>query len=176
MMGVVALVGLPSALILDVRHRKVYWRNPTAAALVLSWAFGFLIYLKTGNGLALKFYFMADIAVIAAIYICKHEERNLRPYRNAWHQLQCFLLERSLWDRIVLCIFPLAWIAYIANIDAYYRYWTLWVLAVAQFLAAGGEALHSWIDGRKANASISPPEPPSSGLELCAVRGIGGYG
>lgn len=165
MMGVVAFVGLPSA-----------WRNPTAAALVASWAFGYVVYLATGNGLALKFYFMADIAVIAVIYICKPEARSLRPYASAWRRFVAILLERSPWDRIVLGIFPLAWLAYVANIGDYYRYWVLWVLAAAQFLAAGGEAVHSWIDERRANALTPPPEPPSSGLEFYAVRGIGGYG
>lgn len=152
MVALVLAVGLPSA-----------WRNLTALALVLSWAFGYVVYVATGDGLALKYYVMADIAAIAMI-ACKKEARNLRPYRGAWHQLQCMILERSPWDRIVLLIFPLMWTFYVVNVSDFARYWALYLLYVIQLLASGGEALQSWLAVRKANAR-QPATPDDSGAE-----------
>lgn len=139
MMMLVVVVGLPSA-----------WRNPTALALVLSWAFGYVIYLATGDAPELKYYVMADIAVLVII-ICKPLQFH-GPYENWRHQLQCFFLERSIWDRAVVLIFPLVWVFYVVNISEFARYWALYGLYGAQLLASSGEALQSWLVARKANA------------------------
>lgn len=137
--GIVVAVGVPAA-----------FRNPTAAALVIAWTIAQGLWLITGDNLPLRVYIMTDIAVIAVI-ICK-PLRYRGPYRGPWHQLQCIFSERLVWDRIVLAIFPVMWTIYILNINETMRWWLLYWLLVTQFLAAGGEALSTWLAARKANA------------------------
>src|SRR5687767_2352409 len=105
---VVVLVGLPSA-----------WRNVTAAALVASWAAGQAVWLFSGDSLPLRFYMMADLAVLAVIF-CKPTPYS--PYRGFGHQLCLMWLERSLWDRVVITIFGLMWLTYSLPISDYYRW------------------------------------------------------
>lgn len=134
MWATVAVVGVPSAM-----------RNPTAAALVVSWLFSESLFLLTGNGLALEYFVFPDIAVIAVIF-CKRDWKPCETYRSAWHQLKCVLLERSPSDRLIVCSYPICWALYVSDIDPYYQWWGLFHISVAQFLAAGWEALHGyWI-------------------------------
>lgn len=154
----VLAVGIPSA-----------WRNPTAAALVMAWFAGQAIYLITGNNLPVEYYIFPDVVVLAVI-MAKREWCNLRPYRSTWHQLSCVLLERSPADRFVMVIFGVMWLAYIARIDDYTKWWLLYYLVVAQFFAAGTEAFNSY--RRDAEAADQPGNP---GDLLVAYRGRG-YG
>lgn len=146
MWAVALAIGVPSA-----------WRNPTAAALVLSFVFSNLVYVFTGNGLAVEAYLFPDIAVIAIIF-CKKNHRDYPLQGGDWHQLKCLWLERSPADRIVLSIFPLMWIGYVADVDPYYKYWALYWLAIIQFLAAGVEGfLKLTRRARAASETLAPP-------------------
>jgi hypothetical protein len=127
MWAIVLAVGVPSA-----------WRNPTAGALVLCWVVSEGIYAFTGNGLAVEYYIFPDVFVLAIIF-AKPEACDLAPYADWRHQLKCFLLERSVPDRIVMLIFPVMWCVYVSGIDPYYQWWSLWGLAIIQFFAAGWE-------------------------------------
>lgn len=129
MWAVALLIGIPSA-----------WRNPTSAALVIGWAVSEGIYLITGDGLAIEFYPFLDVFVLAVI-LAKVEHCNLRPYRSIWHCLACVLLERSPADRFIMLTYLLVWPLYVVPIDPFYQYWGLWIIAVAQFLAAGCESV-----------------------------------
>jgi hypothetical protein len=126
--GIVFAVGIPSA-----------WRNPTAAALVICKIAGWAIYRITGDSLPVEYYLYPDLFVLAVIY-AKHEHACYYPYRGFWHQLACVLLERSPADRVVVLIFPVMWTLYVAPIDPYYVWWSLYYLVIAQFLAAGWES------------------------------------
>ena len=138
-LGIVLFVGVPAA-----------FRNPTAAALVASWAFGQAIWLTTGDNLPLKAYVMADITVLAVI-ICKPCLFR-GPYRDWLHQLRCIFDERTIWDRFIIVSFPVMWGLYVIEVDDKFKWYALWALAIIQLLAAGGEALQSWLAARKANA------------------------
>lgn len=138
-LGVVLLVGVPAA-----------FRNPTAAALVASWAFGEAVWLITGDNLPLKAYVIADITVLAVI-ICKPCLFR-GPYRDWLHQLRCIFDERTIWDQIIVASFPIMWGLYIAAVGDKFKWYALWALAIVQLLASGGEALQSWLAARKANA------------------------
>jgi hypothetical protein len=151
-------VGIPSA-----------WRNPTAGALVVAWFAGQAAYLATGDSLPLDFYLFPDLLVLAVIF-SKQEACNLAPYRNAWHQLKCVLLERSVADRIVVLIFPLMWLLYCLPMPDWHKWWALYFLALAQFFAAGTEAFNS--HRRDADAA---DQPETLGDLLVAYRNRG-YG
>lgn len=153
---VVLLVGVPAM-----------WRNATAAALVLSWTVGQMVWVVSGDSLPLKVYLLCDLTVLAIIY-CKPEARGYFPYRDLRHQLSQAWFERSLWDRVVIAIFPLMWATYAMPISDYHRWWALYYLCLAQFLAAGAESL---ISRRAANTSEKPSDHPSSGLKFQAARG-----
>lgn len=141
--AVVLAVGIPSA-----------WRNPTAFALVLCFIASKALYLITGESLALEYYLFPDIMVIAVV-MSKPEHCNLAPYRSTLHQLKCLLLERSPADRIVLMIFPVMWALYVADISAFSKWYALWGLSIAQFIAAGVESFLT--HRREAEAAASPP-------------------
>lgn len=129
MWAVVFFIGVPAA-----------WRNPTAAALSISWILGEIIFLNTGNPLPTRFYLIPDLFVLAVI-IAKPEPCDLRPYMNAWHQAKCMVLERAPADRVVMLIFPVMWIIYASDLSAPAKWYGLWALCIVQFLAAGFEAL-----------------------------------
>ena len=159
MLGVVAVVGLPSAR-----------RNPTAAALVCAWLISEILYLATGNGLAVEYYTLPDIIVLSVI-LCKPEHCYIE-YESAWHQLKCLLLERSPGDRIIICTYPLCWFLYVADLSDFNRYWGLWLLAVAQLLAAGWDAFpHPF--RRHAETMNRPPDPSGPLLVVCPAGGWG---
>lgn len=156
---VVLAIGIPSA-----------WTNPTAAALVICWIFGEAIYVLTGDSLPVEYYAYPDIFVLAVILAkpehCRHEAR------GAWQWLKCILLERSPADRVVMLIFPVMWIAYVSDMGARDKWFLLWGLTIAQFLAAGWESLAKSIRRRAENATPSPDVHGS----LLVAHGSGGYG
>lgn len=122
------------------------WRNPTALALVISWAFGEYIYLSTGDSLPVALYAYPDIAVIAII---------------------AAKAERTLADRVVILIFPAMWVLYIvsdAALHPYFKWFALWFLAIAQLVAVGLESLLTF--RRASNAASDTPDTPSSGDEF----------
>jgi hypothetical protein len=160
MWAVVLLVGVPSA-----------WRNPTAAALVLCWIFGEVVFVLTGNSLPVKYYAYPDIFVIAVIF-AKGAYQCQYPYRSLWHQLECIVLERSPADRVVMLIFPVMWALYISALHPYYLWYALWGLTIVQFLAAGWEAFSS---NRRAPKAVSdaPDIPFGSEYRFARARGYG---
>lgn len=138
-LGVVLLVGVPAS-----------FRNPTAAALVASWAFGQGVWLATGDNLPLRAYVMTDIAVLVVVACKPLKFRG--PYTSIRRQFRGVFIERSAWDRIVIAIFPVMWALYVLTVGDKFKWYALWALAIIQILAAGGEALQSWLAARKANA------------------------
>ncbi len=161
MWAVVLTIGLPAARL-----------NPTAVALVVAKLFGWAIYRITGDNLPVEYYAFPDIFVIAMI-MAKEEHCNRMPYRSTWHQLKCLLLERSPGDRAVLLAFPLMWCLYAANLHPYYKWWALYYLVLAQFLAVGAETFINLSRASKA-ASDASDKPPSGGLyRLAWGRGYG---
>lgn len=161
MWTIVLAVGVPSA-----------WKNPTAGALVLCWVVSEGIYALTGNGLATEYFLYPDFFVIAVIMM-KPEACNLRPYRGPWHQLKCMLLERSVPDRIVMLLFPLAWYFYAATIHPYYQYWALFYIAIAQYLVAGWEGFSKL---RRTRAVSETPDHSSGDVFRRLAWSAGGDG
>ena len=154
---VVAVVGLPSA-----------WRNPTAAALVLSYVFAEALYFFTGNGLATQYFTFPDIFCLTVI-ACKPAYYP-REYQGIWEQIKCGFLGRSPADRFIMCSFPFGWYLYVCDWNPYYVYWGLYWLAIAQFLAAGAEGFATHINRRKAAASDQLSEDV---FRFSWVRGYG---
>lgn len=161
MYAVVAGIGFPAA-----------FRNSTAAALTIAWLAGEIIAIRTGNSLPTSFYFMADIAVIAVI-MTKPEACNFLPYRSAWHQLKCLLIERSVPDRIVLLLYGFCWIIYAVPPHPYYTWRLLWAITITQFLAAGVEA---FLKFRRARAAVVAQDAPRSGLKYALAWRLAGHG
>ena len=159
--AVVFLVGIPSA-----------FRNLTAAALVVAYVAVQGVYEWTGQALLIRELVCIDLGVIAAVY-CKQPAYDCFPYRSFSHQLACLWLERSWADRIILSLFPAAWYFY-GVADPSLQWWGLYAVSLAQFAAAGWEALNSFLSSREANAdqSDAPESPP--GAEF-AGAGIGIY-
>lgn len=155
---IVFVVGVPSA-----------WRNPTAAALVISWIFGELAYIFTGDNLPINFYLYPDIFTLAVI-MAKPEACNLRPYQSTLHQLKCLLLERSPSDRMVMLIFPLMWTIYVSGLHPYYVWWLLWSLVILQFLFASAESIEKFWRSR------GQPNPPPVSDDVSRFAEARGYG
>jgi hypothetical protein len=148
------------------------WLNPTAAALVISWLAGTVVYWITGNNLPIEFYLYPDIFVIAVIF-AKREGCNLRPYRSTWHQLACVLLERSPMDRVVMLVFPVMWVIYGLSIPVYNKWYCLWALVLVQFAAAIYEAFVVYT--RNADA-VDETDTGHSGPLMFATGGARGRG
>lgn len=148
--AVVLCVGVPAMV-----------KNVTAVGLVFAWLAGQLAWLATGDNLPLNTYVLADLAVVALI-CCKPEVRSCFPYRNSWHQLCALWIERGNWDRAILLIFGAMWAVYLLPLSDYHKWWSLWWLALAQFVLAGGEAYQTWRRDRAANAPDASEESPFS--------------
>lgn len=127
------------------------WRNPTAAALVMAWIAGQAIYMVTGDNLPTEFYVFPDLFVIAVV-----ASKAMRT--NA--------------DWVVLAIFPICWVLYVADISAFHKWYALWALTLAQFLVMGAETLSRFL--RDADAMNHPPDIPGALLVVC--RESKGYG
>lgn len=158
MWAVVALIGIPSA-----------WKNPTAAALVISWIVGEVVFLATGNNLPVELYLYPDIFVIAVIF-CKREWQACDDYGSTWHQFLCLTIERSPADRCVLFFFPIMWAVYVAPIDAYSQWWILWSAVILQFLFASAESLEMFWRARREQIT------PSSSDNVSRFAWAGGDG
>ncbi len=126
-------------------------RNPTAVALAVSYFFLQAAWLLAGTTPRLSF--LVDLSVIALI-IGKPPARDCYPYKSWLDQLFTFWCEKSLWDRLVLAIFPLMWCAYL--LPPYYAWFALYWLFMAQLFAAGGEVLQHRLHARAAKAGSTP--------------------
>lgn len=135
------------------------WYNPTAWGLGLSylvcrgawWLFG----LSLSSGLCL----LLDLTVIALIY-AKQPAYDLYPYKTRGDQAKAFWLELSLWDRIVLGLFPFVWVGYFAPLSEYHAWWWGYWTSMAQLAAAGIESLTLFFSTRAA-MRVPPVDPPS---------------
>lgn len=143
------------------------WRwNATAAALAFSYFASQACWLITGV-CDVGALFMIDLTVVTLIF-CKATARCPdEDWLTAREHFRCMIDALTRGDRIVLLIFPLVWVAYVARIGAYEQWYLLWALAMLQFVAAGVDALHEW---RKAKAPKSEPDSPSSGLQFALAR------
>jgi hypothetical protein len=146
-------------------------RNFTALALVASYAVYQSGWLLTQRAFDPLLCVVIDATVIAAIY-CKDPAHDCWPYRDWRHQLGSAWLEKSLWDRIVIAVFPLMWAAYFLPLPAYLEWHSLYWLTMAQFVAANGEALHL-LHNRSAKSGETRPD--ITGMRFIALGG-GGYG
>lgn len=149
------------------------WRNPTALGLALS--YGAVRVAWYGFGIAFSSWLslLLDLTVIAFIY-AKPPAHDCFPYHDAKEQLRAFWCELSIWDRIVLAIFPLAWAGYFAPLSDYQQWHLLYWLAMAQFVAAGAESVQRYFAARTAKRAFVP-EPPSSGLLILPGRECRGH-
>jgi hypothetical protein len=161
--AVVVIAGVPAA-----RY------NATAAGLVISYVFVQSAYAISGVVWPIHLFVFIDLAVLTIIY-CKPPAYDCWPYRNMGHQLRSMWFERSIWDRIVIAAFPLCWAAYSLPLSDFSRWWALYFLSLAQFIAAGGEAFHVYRTCRPAKAA-KPPDTPSSGFEFAWAGEWRGYG
>lgn len=157
---VVACVGLPAA-----------FRNPTAAALVISWLAGEIAWMVTGNNLPLSTYFAADIVVVSIIYAKTIRHCGPKEYPSMRGQLRCLVTDLTICDRWIVAIFLLGmWPAYVLSIHPYYKWFWLWGLAISQFLLAGAETAQSYVAHLRSRV---PSEPPGNGLAMAGLRGYG---
>jgi hypothetical protein len=143
------------------------WRwNSTSAALAFAYLAAQVAWWSGGRVIDVGELFLIDMFTITLI-MCKAIVRCPdQDFRTGWEHLRCFVSAPTRWDWIVLAIFPLVWGAYVANVSEYARWWALYGLAMAQFLAAGGEALIEWREAKR--AASRGREPPSSGLAFAA--------
>jgi hypothetical protein len=139
--AVVVGIGLPTTM-----------RNMTAMALVIAWLVPNVLLLWTGDNLPLRLYFMADIAVIAAILA----KGVVRAGPNPWPAM-------TPWDCAIVLSFMLGcWPLYVAQVDPWWKWMALWGLSIAQFMLAGAEATLTWRKRRhepKPSADIIPFTP-----------------
>lgn len=138
--AVVIGVGIPAAL-----------RNPTALALVASWALGQGTWMLTGNNLPLQVYFLADLTVIAGIYAKTTVRCGAKVYSSMADQLRCMIFDLTLADRWIVAMFVGGcWPCYLIQFDDRTKWFLLFWLTIAQFLLSGGEALQSWRGAKRA--------------------------
>lgn len=153
-------VGVPAA-----------FRNPTSAALVLSWLVGEVTWLRTGNSLSLSVYFMCDVFVIAMICAKATIREGCRTYPTLRLQIQCAWQAMTTWDRWITGGFIfVAWPIYVSNLHPYYQWWSLFTVTILQFILSGGEALTSLLGERKRRVMSDTPGDPN-GLALAGHWG-----
>lgn len=128
-------VGLPAA-----------YRNPAAAALSLSWLAGEVTWMVTGNSLPLSVYIMADIAVITVILA----KGIVRAGPETYPRL-------TVWDSLIIGLFVFgAWPVYLSTLHAYYQWWALFYITIAQFVFAGMEPVSNWYTLHRAKRRVRP--------------------
>lgn len=130
-LAAIACIGIPSA-----------WFNLTSMGLVISYIVSQLVWRVTGESLAVPSMLLCDYLVIVLI-LAKPDAREC-PYDNFFAQMCALWGERTNADRIILSVFPLAWICYAIEFSAFYRWWALWWLAFIQVLVAGWEGYSVW--------------------------------
>ena len=147
-------------------------KNWTAVALVLCYCFMQGSYYGLGITYPAGISMLADLTVVAIIY-CKQPVCDLMPYTTWQAQLVACWLERSLWDRLIIALFPVGWVFYAFAGDPW---WPLYFISLAQFVAAGFEAFENFQSARSAKAGSANKQdgdkPPNAEF---AVAG-GGYG
>lgn len=116
------------------------WYNRTAFALTAAWALSDWWAFRTGVNMPFAMYRLTDMVVMTAI-LCKPPHF---PPMSWVQKLPAILASRTLSDQIILAIYVAAWVTYDAPISEWSRYWILWGLAIAQFIAAGCEAAHAF--------------------------------
>jgi hypothetical protein len=159
-LAVVLLVGLPSAL-----------RNWTAAALVLCYFFMQGSYYGLGITYPRPVSVLADVTVMLLIY-AKQPVCDLTPYKNWKGWLAAWWLERSFWDRVILTLFPVGWCFYAIASEPW---WPLYVVSLAQFIAAALDAFETYRSSRSAKAGTVAPDS-SAGSPMTASWREWGYG
>lgn len=116
--------------------------------------------------------FMVDLMTVTLICAKTAARADECVYLSGWHQLRCFLMSPTKWDRLILAIFPLAvWPAYVLNLSDHSRWWLLWAAALAQFLIAFTEA----IEARRSAKALDLPDTSESG-PLAFAGSPRGYG
>jgi hypothetical protein len=95
--------------------------NRTALALVGSWGVQEAMALLIGQPAEWLTGFALDYSVLLIIFTC--------PGARTWH------------DWAVAAIFPVMWAVHALVPDPYYRWWTLWWLALIQFGPAAAGAV-----------------------------------
>lgn len=66
-----------------------------------------------------------------------------------------------------MSVFPIMWILYVSPVDAYYRWWGLWWLSIAQYIAVGCDSLGRWRAERRAEREAkTPPQMMRLGLAV----------
>lgn len=144
------------------------WRNLTAFALAAAYLFVQGMW-AVGVRLDAGILFGADMTVIAVIYgkaalRCPDVE-----IRSTWEQLKCFHANLTRYDRLIVALFLFgAWPAYVLNVPDLARWWALYAMALAQYVAAAAESFTEW---RRAKAPRSDPDHPSSGSLRVALAG-----
>lgn len=125
--------------------------------MVIAWLSVELVYQLTGDSLPLKFSFMADVAVMTAIYAKAIHRVGAKTYPTAKDQLRGLVADLTPWDRWIVAIFLLgAWPIYVLTFDSWWKWMLLWGLCIAQFLFAGGEALASFLAARREKEMATP--------------------
>ena len=90
-----------------------YWRKGSLA-LAASWIIAQAVWYATGDNVPIWLYVPLDAIVIASMI--------------RWHS--------GFLDHLIVAIFPLQWMAY-TWADPVEQWWTLWLLALCQFILAG---------------------------------------
>lgn len=89
-------------------------RSSTAIMLLTTWGVGEAFWLTTGENLPLQLYFLLDAIAISFII--------------SWARAT---------DWLILAIYPVMWAIYALVDSETAQWWSLWALALLQFLAAG---------------------------------------
>lgn len=171
-LAVVLLVGGTAAVRIGASGR-LYMRNASAAALVVSYFAAQGLWLATGLAFEPRISLLVDLTVIGVIY-CKAPAQDCWPYADWREQLCAAWFERSVWDRLILALFPCMWAVYFLPIPYDQQWWSLYWCAIAQFIAAGGESLQSYLNARSAKAVVAPES--SAGSQYTANWREWGYG
>lgn len=122
--------------------------NLTGLALAIQWFVTTYWYYLTRIEFTNNTQFLLDAAVVAFIYI-KPAEFECFPYANLREHLCAFWLELGYADRTVVALFALMWISYVSNLTAHQHWWILWVLAMLQYFAVGGDAVAKVLANRR---------------------------
>lgn len=142
-LAVVVCIGIPAARF-----------NLTSAGLVISYIVSQLVWRVTDESFAVPSMLLCDYLVIV-LTVAKPDAREC-PYTGLTSQLQALWGERTNADKIILSIFPLAWLCYAVEFSAFYRWWALWWLAMLQLLVAGWEGYSTWWERRHAKDHTGP--------------------
>lgn len=143
---VVLCIGLPSML-----------KNWTAVALVASWLIGVAWKQATGEGFPLQLEIVRDYMVLIVIFL-KAPDKKGEPSPGALGWAKDWWLELSRWDKAVICLFAPMWFTYAVPLDPQAAYWISWGAGIAQFVAAGAEAVERWRRGRVQTKAHDPTD------------------